>query len=183
MPILTRRIFVAGGAAALADAVQPATICAARQTETVEIKMLGDHNGRRVWFEPIGLFLQPGQIVRWVCVEGEHTTCAYHPDNDHHSLRIPQTATPWSSGYLQADEKFEIRLTEEGVYDFFCQPHEKAGMVGRIIVGRATGPGANPFDYFKQAALAKDWRDVPLAAQQAFPSINKVLRRGRVSVV
>ena len=35
-------------------------------------------------------------------------------------------------------ESFEVELTEPGVYDYFCIPHEHAGMVGRIVVG---GPG------------------------------------------
>ena len=42
-------------------------------------------------------------------------------------------------------------LTVEGVYDYFCAPHEMAGMVGRIIVGR---PGAQPFDDYRRPATA-----------------------------
>ena len=36
-------------------------------------------------------------------------------------------------------ESFAVELTEPGVYDYYCIPHEHAGMVGRIVVG---GPGA-----------------------------------------
>jgi len=32
----------------------------------------------------------------------------------------------------------------EGVHDVTCAPHEVYGMSGRIVVGSATGPGANP---------------------------------------
>ncbi|MEZ4547088.1 MAG: hypothetical protein R3B51_04920 [Thermodesulfobacteriota bacterium] len=39
---------------------------------------------------------------------------------------------------------------EEGVYDYFCLPHEGAGMVRHgIIAGRPSGPGALPYDYYK----------------------------------
>ena len=34
-------------------------------------------------------------------------------------------------------EAFEVMLTEPGVYDYYCVPHEHAGMVGRIVVGAA----------------------------------------------
>ncbi len=27
-----------------------------------------------------------------------------------------------------------VRLSVEGIYDYFCKPHEFAGMVGRIVV-------------------------------------------------
>ena len=55
------------------------------------------------------------------------------------------------------------------------QGHEQAGMVGRLIVGKAIGPGTLPFDYFK--ALGKHWLPVPAAAQKAFPSIAEILQR------
>jgi hypothetical protein len=36
----------------------------------------------------------------------------------------------------------------EGVYDYFCKPHEAAGMVGRIVVGNpGSGPGTRPFNH------------------------------------
>ena len=56
-------------------------------------------------------------------------------------------------------------------------------MVGRIIVGKPGGPGALPFDYFKGQVRAASWKPVPVAAQQAFPSVQmimqcKTVRRG-----
>jgi hypothetical protein len=52
------------------------------------------------------------------------------------------------------------------VYDYFCIPHEHAGMVGRIVVGEATGPGAEPFDYFKGMPQGANWLTVPMPAQK-----------------
>ena len=82
-------------------------------------------------------------------------------------------------GYLvDPGQAFEVTLTVEGVYDYFCTPHEEAGMVGRIIVGRPSGPGARPVD---DAAYArKGWRAVPPAAKAAFPSIDAILSKGIV---
>ena len=67
-----------------------------------------------------------------------------------------------------------MKLTVEGVYDYYCAPHEMAGMVGRLIVGHPSGPGALPFDYFK--AEGKTWADVPPAAQKAFPAVDEIMR-------
>jgi hypothetical protein len=103
-----------------------------------------------------------------------HTTSAYSPKNGNHSLRIPKEAQPWASDFLLPGQRFEVRLTTEGVYDYYCAPHEMAGMVGRLIVGRPSGPGALPFDYFK--AEGKDWMLVPPAAQNAFPAIDAIMR-------
>ena len=63
-------------------------------------------------------------------------------------MRIPEGAAPWHSDYLLPGERFEATLAAEGVYDYFRVPHELAGMVGRIVVGRPIGPGARPFDHF-----------------------------------
>jgi hypothetical protein len=73
-------------------------------------------------------------------------------------------------------DHFEVTLTVPGVYDFFCLPHEAAGMVGRIIVGEATGPGSEPFDYFVGRPNAEDWLPVPAAARRGFPSIARVMK-------
>lgn len=125
--------------------------------------------------------IEPGTSIRWVIRENIHTATAYHPDNDDHSLRIPTAAKPWDSSFLvNPGDHFEINLTVPGVYDYYCAPHEQAGMVGRIIVGEPTGPGALPFDYFKPQN--PDWEDVPEEAQRAFPSIEKIMRDGVVRI-
>ena len=109
------------------------------------IEMRSDLAGSHVWFDPIGLYVDPGTTVRWIARENVHTTTAYHPRNDHHSLRIPQRAVPWDSGFLvHAGDHFEVSLTAPGVYDYFCAPHEAAGMVGRIVVGKPVTRGRNP---------------------------------------
>ena len=109
--------------------------------------------------------------------------CFSSAANSGHSLRIPETAEPWDSGILvDVGDSFAVTLTEEGVYDYYCGPHEIAGMVGRIIVGRPGGPGLEPFDYFTRLEPPPDWQPVPEAAQAAFPSVEEILRDGRVAV-
>jgi len=48
-------------------------------------------------------------------------------------------------------------------------PHEIAGMVGRIIVGRPGGPGSLPFD------RPGPWQAIPVTARAAFPSAKRIM--------
>lgn len=145
------------------------------------IEMRSDALGSRVWFDPIGLYVEPGTTVRWIVRENVHTTTAYHPQNDHHSLRIPDNAVPWDSGFLvHPGDHFDVTLTVPGVYDYYCMPHEAAGMVGRIVLGKPLGPGAEPFDYWVGRAGTDRWRHVPDAARQTFPSVAQILSERRV---
>ncbi len=149
----------------------------------VEIRMMSDTLGTKVWFDPIGIRIEPGQTVRWIVHSNVHTTTAYHPRNDLHSLRIPERAEPWDSGFLiNPRSHFEIMLAVPGVYDYFCAPHEAAGMVGRLVVGRPAGPGTLPFHYFKGRPGTRAWKPVPRAAQEAFPSVSAILRHGVVKM-
>jgi plastocyanin len=156
------------GGAFLVGLIEPLDLCAA---QPVEIQMLGDAAGSNVWFDPIGLHVQPGQVIRWVNKDAgnSHTSTAYHPTFGNHSLRIPPGAEPWNSEYLLPDETFEIALTIAGVYDYFCIPHEHAGMVGRIIVGHPAFPDAH-IDAGNNQAL------------KALPSVQKIIAAERVQV-
>jgi plastocyanin len=141
--------------------------------EPVDITMSGNTDGSRVWYEPVGLLIQPGQTVRWTNKDpgNAHTATAYHPDNDGHPLRIPAGAESWNSDYLLPDKSFSIVLTVPGVYDYFCIPHELAGMVGRIVVSDGS-----------QAVPAPAAGGVPQDAEKTFPSVEDIVRAGRVSL-
>lgn len=181
MSIQTRREFLEIGAMALVGSglVPGRWASAAAAVEVIEMR--SDAAGARVWFDPIGLLVAPGTTVRWVARENVHTATAYHPRNDDHPLRIPAAARPWDSGYLvNPGDQFEVRLTVPGVYDYYCAPHEGAGMVGRIVVGRATGPGAEPFGYWKGRAGTDRWHQVPAAARAAFPGVARIMSDRRV---
>jgi plastocyanin len=145
------------------------------------IEMRSDALGSRTWFDPIGLYVEPGTTVRWIVRENVHATTAYHPRNDYHPLRIPENAVPWDSGFLvHPGDHFDVTLTVPGVYDYYCMPHEGAGMVGRIVVGESLGPGAEPFDYWVGKPGTEGWRHVPDAARAIFPSVARILAERRV---
>jgi plastocyanin len=150
----------------------------------IEVTMTMSKDGTRPYFDPIGIHVQPGDTVRWVQVSNYHSVSAYHPQNGNHELRIPEQAKPWNSNVLLAESPakgsiYEHRFTAEGVYDYYCQPHEAAGMVGRIVVGTpGDGPGTRPFGY----APGAGWDPVPPAAQVQFPAVDEIMRDGNVRV-
>jgi plastocyanin len=172
--MLTRRMLLHAGACLMTGAIL-ASRSRVAAASAIEIRMRSDSTGGVVGFDPVGVFLQPGQTVRWTCDANVHTTTAYSPENGNRSLRIPRNARPWASDFLLPGETFEVTLTAEGVYDYFCAPHEEGGMVGRLIVGRSIGPGTLPFDYFE--AEGRHWIPVPVVAQRVFPNTDEILRR------
>lgn len=172
--MLSRRYLLKSGGSLLACLITNHKAYA--DTTTHVIRMDSDRDGAHVWFDPIGLFVQPGDKIRWIIKSNVHTVASYHPDNDNHTLRMPPAAQPWNSGYLVIlGDNFEVTLTVPGVYDYYCEPHEQAGMVGRIVVGEISGSGTSPFDYFNNINPAPNWESVPLAAQKQFPSPQRIL--------
>lgn len=167
---LTRRAVLGSGLAA----ALLARSAAARAEDVVEVVMAGKDDGSLVWFEPAGILVRPGQTVRWTNrnIGNSHTATAYHPSNFERPRRIPERARPWNSDYLLPDESFSVVLAEPGVYDYYCVPHEHAGMVGRIIVGH---PVENGWMASKEAD-----GDLPEVALKAFPAVEEIMAKGLV---
>ena len=138
--------------------------------------MSGTARGEHVWFTPQGLAIAPRGTLRFVNRDrgNSHTATAYHPDIFGRPRRVPQGATPWDSGPLLPGESFEVTLERPGVYDYYCQPHEMAGMVGRIVVGEPRDAGWED--------ASGDAGDLPAMALAAFPSAEAILAAGRVDV-
>lgn len=128
-----RRLLICAGGGLLITTVAAYPI---RAAATIDIVMSGSATGSHVWFRPQQIQVQPGQTVRWTNQDAGnvHTVTAYHPINGKR-LGIPETAEPWDSGYLMPNESFMMTFDLPGEYNYFCIPHERAGMVGRIVVG------------------------------------------------
>ena len=77
-------------------------------------------------FNPMHLFVQPGDTVQWM-------NMTIHDTQSMDGL-IPEGAEPWKSNIGQ---ELQITVTTEGVYIYKCNPHYPNGMVGAIIVGEA----------------------------------------------
>ncbi|WP_397474190.1 plastocyanin/azurin family copper-binding protein [Pusillimonas sp.] len=164
-----RRLLLSAGGGLLLSAT---LIRRADSADEIEISLAGTPTGAHVWFRPRGLLIQPGQTVRWVNREtgNVHTSTAYHPDNGK-PQRIPHGAKSWDSGYLMPNESFAMVLEVPGVYDYFCIPHEQAGMVGRIVVGQVD---ASIQPYADTDAL------LPEPATAAFADVGEILKETRL---
>lgn len=164
--LVTAAIVLVGAAAVVVAEGQQEMAPADADDGVVEIEMV---RGEEFTFvnDPIGIHVEPGTTIRFTSVQASHTATAYHPDNGK-DLRIPEGAEPWDSGSVAPGQSYEVTLEVEGVYDYYCAPHEHLGHVGRIIVG---DPDASP---------AVDASDLPGSAPDAMPSVAAIVENGVV---
>ena len=174
MIVLRRDMLKSGGGILAALLFTPAI---ARAGPVAEIVMQGRPDGSHVWYEPWGLRVKPGTTIRWTNADqgNSHTATAYHPALGGRPLRMPEGAEPWDSDYLLPGESFTVRLDIEGVYDYFCVPHEHAGMVGRIVVGTPEAGAARAYP------AGSGETALPAAALEGFPAVADILASGHVS--
>lgn len=131
--------------------------------EHADVAMLSDDTGHH--FEPHVVWVETGGTVTWTNESGSHTTTAYHPEFDKPS-RIPDDADPWDGGMFSEEGKtFDRTFEVEGVYDYYCIPHEYRGMVGSVIVGEP-----DPHD---QPGLAEPQEDLPGEARAVLAELNE----------
>lgn len=88
---------------------------------------------------PAGTQIDPtinvGDTIRWVCLDGFHTTTS-----------VAGIAEQWDSGILRTGQEFSRTFTIAGRYEYFCLPHGSdngdgtaSGMAGVITVVPAPG--------------------------------------------
>ena len=172
--IVDRRSLLARGSEVVATLTfLPYTFRSAVGSDFIDLNMTGRPDGSDVWFDPIGLLISPGQTVRWTNRDlgNSHTTTSYHPDCGGRSRRIPRRAKPWNSDLLLPNQSFSVTLNEPGVYDYYCIPHEHAGMVGRIVVG--DGSGMDWWNSSENKAAA----GLPEEALKAFVAVDQILAK------
>jgi plastocyanin len=102
------------------------------KADTVTVEVKGTDADAR--FDPVVVKVKPDEVIQFVVREGWHTVTAYHPKN-RRPKRIPSAAKPFDSGLMAEGARWFLTIIHEGVYDYFCLPHEKIGHVGRIIAG------------------------------------------------
>jgi plastocyanin len=96
--------------------------------------------GTTYYFDPIGLYVDTGETVTFRIESGNHSATAYtesNPGSD--ERRIPDGADGWNSTTLRRGS-FDHTFETEGTYDYYCIPHKRLAMVGRIVVGGPGGP-------------------------------------------
>ena len=79
-------------------------------------------------WDPLVLFIQPGDMVQFTNMIGH--------DTETYEGMIPEGAKPWKSQL--GEEGFAVTLDVEGAYIYKCNPHVSLGMIGAIVVGPIT---------------------------------------------
>lgn len=120
------------------------------QTQTVEMT-------DELVFAPDSISIAPGDTIVWENVGSVgHSVTAYEdevPDGatyfasggfeSESEARNAYTAGDPESGDIAGGESFEHTFETEGEYEYFCIPHEAAGMVGSVTVAAGGGAGAD----------------------------------------
>lgn len=74
--------------------------------------------------------VQLGDTIRWVWIEGAHTTT---------STMIPLGAQQWDAPLSISSQSYDYVPTISGKYNYQCTPHVSFGMVGNFTVMDPTG--------------------------------------------
>lgn len=85
-------------------------------------------------FHKAGLYVEPGDIVKWEFVFPEHMVAAYHPRMGRQQ-RVPENTPSFGSPVMSQGDFWLYQFNTPGVYDMFCPPHEEYGMAMRVVVG------------------------------------------------
>lgn len=135
-------------------------------TDTAEVAMITENGNYH--FEPHVVRVNVGGTVTWTNESGSHSTSAYHPDNDQPQL-VPDGAAPWDSDlYTEQGATFAHTFETEGVYHYYCAPHEEPGMIGSVIVGHP--------DPHEQVALRDPPADKPDTVRDKLSELNGMVR-------
>lgn len=90
--------------------------------ETVKVKMGTDAG--TLQFDPATVTIKAGNTVQWV-----NNKLSPHNVVFEGNETISHKALLFSPG-----ESFETTFTEPGSYNYYCEPHRGAGMVGKVVV-------------------------------------------------
>ena len=121
-------VAVAAIAAALAWLPDPARAAGS----PIVIKMAD----KQPFYTPEKVAIKVGDTVQWV--NGGDTvhsisTSAANAQNPK-DTSMPKGAVAFDSGFIPPGGDLSFTFTVPGTYRYFCLPHEKAGMVGVIVV-------------------------------------------------
>lgn len=86
------------------------------------------------YFDPIGLHIDVGDIVRFDFHSPDHTVTPYHLGHGRQQ-RVPDAEEPFSSPVITPGGFWLYEFTHPGTYDLYCAPHQVFGMVMRLVVG------------------------------------------------
>jgi plastocyanin len=99
---------------------------------TVEVKM-GDEPAV---YEPVKVTIKVGDTVKWVNTGKTLHSVTLNPEDAQNAANVsePKGAKTFDSGFMEPGKSFSYTFTVPGTYKYICVPHEKAGMVGEVVV-------------------------------------------------
>jgi plastocyanin len=99
--------------------------------DEVEVSMTGD-----LRFHPEAQTVRVGQTVVWRNPTPVVHTVTADPETapDPDRISLPDGAEPFDSGDMLQGDEFRHTFTVPGEYVYLCLPHDRAGMIGRIVV-------------------------------------------------
>lgn len=99
---------------------------------TYEVKMGADSG--MLQFEPSSVTIKPGDTVKWVNNKMAPHNVVFDSGDMEDSLA---TKSSHKGLFFSPGESYETTFpgdTAPGEYNFYCEPHRGAGMVGKVIV-------------------------------------------------
>jgi len=98
--------------------------CAGAMAADHQVKMLNTGKDGAMVFEPGFLKVAKGDTVKFIKVDASHNSA---------SVVAPPGAAAWKG---KPDEEISVKLDQEGVYVYVCEPHKMMAMAGVIQVGK-----------------------------------------------
>lgn len=87
-------------------------------------------------FAPNSVTIQAGERVVWRNTSNVRHTATLDPDEAFQEglVAMPEGAEEFNSGMIEPGETYTHSFEVPGRYQYFCIPHQAAGMVGEVIV-------------------------------------------------
>ena len=115
---------------ARAGAASVAALSVAFSAQAVDVKLGSDAGG--LVFEPAEVTIKAGETVNWVNNRGFPHNIVF--DEDDVPGGVNAEALSNEDLMNAAGDKHSAKFTVAGEYGYYCEPHQGAGMVGRVIV-------------------------------------------------
>ncbi len=107
----------------------------AREMEVGNIIVVKMNDSLR--FVPTEITIKAGDTVEWRNVGVVPHTVTADPARapSSRNIELPAGAQPFDSGWVTRRKWFRYTFNQPRVYQYICLPHERAGMLGTVIVG------------------------------------------------
>lgn len=112
---------------------------------TIKLQWDPSQSPPEFYFDPAGLAIESGDVVRFEFLSPDHAVTAFH-EAFGRTHRVPEDAAPVSSPMMETGTYWLCEFEESGVWDLYCPPHEFFSMGMRLVVDEATGPATEPAD-------------------------------------